>query len=70
MNRWQAFLDSLTTPGGRMFITLTMIAVIMTLAFVMHESGHDPAEEGRLLLSNSFTALTTILISQLKGENK
>ena len=53
-----------------MFITLTMIAVIMTLAFVMHESGHDPAEEGRLLLSNSFTALTTILISQLKGETK
>jgi hypothetical protein len=66
---WQSFLDSLTTPGGRMFVTLTLLVWLMVLAFVMHETGHDPAEQGRLLLSNAFTALVSILLTYLaKGE--
>jgi hypothetical protein len=66
---WQGFLDSLTTPGGRMFVTLTLLIWLMVLAFVMHETGHDPAEQGRLLLSNAFTALVSILLTYLaKGD--
>jgi hypothetical protein len=66
---WQSFLDSLTTPGGRMFVTLTLLVWLMILAFTMHETGHDPAEQGRLLLSNAFTALVSILLTYLaKGD--
>jgi len=64
---WQAFLDSLTTPGGKMLITLALVVTLMVLAFVMHETGHDPAEQGRLLISNAFTALISILVGQLRG---
>jgi hypothetical protein len=66
---WQNFLDSLTTPGGKMFVTLALLVWLMVIAFIMHETGHDPAEQGRLLLSNAFTALVAILLGYL-GRDK
>jgi hypothetical protein len=66
---WQSFLDSLTTNGGKMFVTLTLLVWLMIMAFAMHETGHDPAEQGRLLMSNAFTALVSTLLGYLaKGD--
>lgn len=65
MTRWQAFLDSLTTQGGKIAITLFMLIFIVTLVSIAHFEGKDPQEQGRLLLSNAFTALFSTLLGYL-----
>jgi hypothetical protein len=64
--KWQEFLDSLKTPGGKMFVTLALLIWLMLLSFTMHLLGKDPAEQGRLLLSNAFTALVALMLAHLK----
>lgn len=62
---WKDFTDSLVSPGGTLLITVLIVFYISVLAFVMVETGHTPAENGRLLLSNAFTAAFTLLMTKL-----
>lgn len=70
MNRWQAFLDSLTTPGGKMAVVVSMLVFIVIIVAIAHFRGQDPAEQGKLLLSNAFTALFSTLLGYLGGGSK
>ncbi len=64
---WQAFLDSLTTVGGRIFILLILMFWLVSMLMILHLTKHDPGEEGKLLLSNSFTALFSTMLGYLGG---
>jgi hypothetical protein len=65
MSRWQTFVDSLTTEGGKMFVILFFLTFLMVTVAILHFFGKDPAEQGRVLLTNAFTSLMTILLSRL-----
>jgi hypothetical protein len=56
----------LETPGGKLALTVALLVWLSVLAFLMHLTHHDPAETGRTLLSNAFTSLLTVLLTQLK----
>jgi hypothetical protein len=58
----QTFLES---QGGELAVLIFMAIFISIMAFVMHETGHDPAETGRVLLSNAFTSIMTLLVRRL-----
>jgi len=62
---WREFTDSLTTPGGSLLILLIIVVYISVMAFLLVETGHTPAENGRLLLSNAFTASFSLLLTKL-----
>lgn len=60
------FLES---EGAKMAVILFMLIYLSVLAFILHETHHDPAETGRVLLSNAFTSLMTLLLAKL-GDKK
>jgi mannitol-specific phosphotransferase system IIBC component len=64
------FFKALETEGGQMAVTIFMILWLGTIAFIMHQTGHDPAETGKVLLSNAFTGLMTLLITKLGGKKQ
>lgn len=63
MNTLRAFLES---EGGKLAVVLVMLLVITGCAMVLHMTHHDPADTGRTLMSNAFTALLTLLLAKLK----
>jgi len=60
--------ESLHTEGGKLFITLGLLLWLSLIAVVMHFFGKDPNETGRVLLSNAFTSLMTLLLTKLGKE--
>jgi hypothetical protein len=62
---WKDFTESLTTPGGTMLILLIIVVYISVMAFLLVETGHTPAENGKILLSNAFTAAFSLLLTKL-----
>lgn len=49
-----------------MAVILFMLIFLSIIAVVMHATHHDPQETGRVLLSNAFTSLMTLLLAKLK----
>ena len=70
MSWWQGFLDSLQSPGGKLFVIIIMLVWLAGIAVTLRLLGHGMEETGRTLFSNSFTALFTLLISYLSKEVK
>jgi hypothetical protein len=70
MQRWQAFLDSLLSPGGRVLLIVIMLVFLVGVSMAMHMSGRDPAETGRALLISSFTSLFTLLVAYLAKDKQ
>jgi len=62
----QAFLES---EGGRLAVVVFMILWLSVIAVWMHMTGHDPQATGKVLISNAFTSLMTLLLTKL-GEKK
>ena len=60
--QWQPFLES---EGGKLAIVIFMLLWLSAIATFMHLTGHDPQETGRVLLSNAFTSLMTLLLTKL-----
>jgi hypothetical protein len=60
------FLES---EGGKMAVIIFMLLWLSAIAVGMVVSGHTPQETGRVLLSNAFTGLMTLLIAKL-GDKK
>jgi hypothetical protein len=58
----------LETEGGKLAVIIFMLVWLSTIAVWMHLSGHDPQETGRVLLSNAFTSLMTLLLAKLGGK--
>lgn len=52
-----------------MAVILFMLIYLSAMALIMHETHHDPQETGRVLLSNAFTSLMTLLLAKL-GDKK
>lgn len=61
------FLES---EGAKMAVILFMLVYLSILAFILHETRHDPGETGRVLLSNAFTSLMTLLLAKLGDKPK
>lgn len=61
-------LKFLESEGSKMAIIIFMLVYLSVLAFVLHETHHDPQETGRVLLSNAFTSLMTLLLAKLGGK--
>ncbi len=59
----------LETEGGKMAVIIFMLLWLSAIAVGMVLSGHTPQETGRVLLSNAFTGLMTLLIAKL-GDKK
>jgi hypothetical protein len=62
---WQVF----ETEGGKIAVIIFMVVWLSALAFVMHVTKHDPQETGRVLISNAFTSLMTLLLAKLGKTN-
>ena len=62
----QQFLES---DGGKLAVLIFMLVYLSLLAFIMHLTKHDPQETGKVLLSNAFTSLMTLLLTKL-GKDK
>lgn len=60
----------LETEGGKLLIILVLLFWLSLIAVFMHLYGKDPAETGRVLLSNAFTSLMTLALTKLGKENK
>lgn len=61
------FLES---EGAKMAVILFMLIYLSSMAFILHETHHDPQETGRVLLSNAFTSLMTLLLAKLGGKTQ
>lgn len=61
----QSFLES---EGGKIAVIVSMIVFLAVMAFIMHETHRDPGEESKVLISNAFTGLMTLLLTKL-GKN-
>lgn len=61
------FLDSLATEGGKLAILVCLLLWVGTLAVVLHS---HLQENGRIILSNAFTALFTAIIMKLQDGKK
>jgi hypothetical protein len=64
--KWQDFVESLVSEGGKLFVLIIMLFWLMGVMAILHFVGRDPGEEGKLLVSNAFTALFSTLIARLK----
>ena len=62
----QAFLE---TEGGKIAVIIFMLLWLSGIAIYLLASGHTPQETGRVLLSNAFTSLMTLLLAKL-GDKK
>jgi hypothetical protein len=58
----QGFLES---EGGKLAVVIFMILWLSVIAVWMHLTGHDPQETGKVLISNAFTSLMTLLLAKL-----
>jgi hypothetical protein len=56
------FLES---EGGKIAVIIFMVLWLSALSFIMHLTKHDPQETGRVLISNAFTGLMTLLLAKL-----
>lgn len=59
----------LETEGGKMAVILFLLVYLSIIVVIMHATHHDPQETGRVLLSNTFTSLVTLLLAKL-GDKK
>jgi hypothetical protein len=68
MKNWQAFLDSLSTSGGNLFILVTITACLSPL--VIHVL-HDPNVDAtiRTMIHDTFVGFTGALLYALKGNS-
>jgi len=58
------------TEGGKIAIIVVLLVWLSILAAAMHLTNHDPQETGRVLLSNAFTGLMTLLLAKLGGKEQ
>lgn len=67
MDRWQRFLDSLSTKGGNILVATFLMTVI---GFGLLHVHHDPADnmEIRMLLISTFSGFAGALLAMLKGD--
>ena len=56
------------TEGGKIVTIVFLLLWLSVLAIAMHLTRHDPQETGRVLLSNAFTGLMTLLLAKLGGK--
>lgn len=59
----------LESEGAKMAVLLFLLLYLSLLAVLMHVTHRDPQETGRVLLSNAFTSLMTLLLAKL-GDKK
>lgn len=64
----QPFFDSIISEGGQLAVVIFMLIFLSSVAFFMHETGHDPAETGRVLISSAFSSLMTLFLTKLGGK--
>jgi hypothetical protein len=60
------------SEGAKLVVILFMLFWLSAIAMVMHQTGHDPQETTKVLLSNAFTSLMTLLLAKLstKGDKQ
>jgi len=61
--------EILETEGGKLFVALVMLSAFLVIAFVLHISGHDPAETGRTLISDAIATLLGVVIGKITARS-
>ena len=60
----------LETEGAKLAVIIFMLVYLSVMAVIMHLTRHDPQETGRVLISNAFTSLMTLLLTKLGDKPK
>jgi hypothetical protein len=55
----------LETEGGKLAVIILLLVYLSVMAVYLHATHHDPQETGRVLISNAFTSLMTLLLAKL-----
>ena len=63
-------LQFLETEGAKLAVIIFMLVYLSVMAVIMHRTRHDPQETGRVLISNAFTSLMTLLLTKLGDKPK
>ena len=70
MVRWRRFLESLETPGGKIFVLVLLIVFLLSVGALMAITNHPLASTGRTLLATAVGSLLGFLAGYVKANGK
>ena len=70
MQKWHRFIKSFETPGGKVFVLLTLIVFLLSVGMIMMLTNHPLASTGRTLLATAIGSLLGGLYGYLRANGK
>lgn len=69
MNRWQAFLNSISTPGGNLFLLALFVTALLSLTVHVLENPHPNGDQSVTVILSTFSAFSGALLQALRGRS-
>ena len=70
MQRWRRFLESLETPGGKIFVLVLLIVFLLSVGLAMILTNHPMRTTGRTMLATAVGSLLGFLAGYLKANGR
>jgi len=69
MNRWQLFLNSISTPGGNLLLLAIFVSAMFTMVVHVLENPHPNGDQAVTVILSTFSAFSGALLQALRGRS-